>query len=531
MEGMTRNPAARQLLLIGLAVMAGGGLFYAISQVHAEWGVYAVGAGLALVLAAALAGRRELGRLLTSRQARLGLGSGASIVAALALVVFLGTLAARHNSQWDLSQGGQFTLAEQTLKVLADLKEPVKAYAFFRNDQAGRPQAKELLDRYVYAGKRFSYQFVDPEREPGLARRFQVKDYGTVVLTSGQREDRIKLPDEESLTNALIRLSRQGGKSIYFLTGHGELSLDDMGKGGLTELKKALTGQGFQVKSLFLAGSSRVPPDAAAVVAAGPKKPFLEPEKAHLAAYLQQGGGLAIFLDPDNDAGLIDWLAQRGIMVGQGLVIDAASQLKNLSPAAPVSMDYGSHDITDPMGGLFTFFPLARPVSVAKNLPAGAAGEDLVRTSQDSWNILDMERLNSTEFTLDAERDKRGPFSLAAVVSLPAAKPGEGAKPAAQAAGQAADQGKAELVVFGDSDFINNSLLGLAGNRDLCLNALGFLAKEKDLIAIRAKKQASQPLLLQPYQAQMVFWLPVVVLPGLLLIIGVVVFIRRRRPA
>src|SRR5207249_6868982 len=87
----------------------------------------------------------------------------------------------------------------------------------------------------------------------------------------------------------------------------------------------------------------------------------------------------------------------------------------------------------------------------------------------------------------------------------------------------------ARLVVFGDSDFANNSLFPVQGNGNLFLNTVSWLAEEEDLIAIRPRKGGgSGPVMLTAAQAPLIFWLPVVLLPLGVFASGAVVFLRRK---
>ncbi|MBW2622840.1 MAG: hypothetical protein JRD68_08020, partial [Deltaproteobacteria bacterium] len=90
------------------------------------------------------------------------------------------------------------------------------------------------------------------------------------------------------------------------------------------------------------------------------------------------------------------------------------------------------------------------------------------------------------------------------------------------------NSGSGNFVVFGDSDFVSNSYINLQGNGDLFLGSVNWLAEEGDLVSIRPKNAKSHPLLLTRANQQMVFWLPVVILPAIILLIGVLVLVRRR---
>jgi ABC-type uncharacterized transport system involved in gliding motility auxiliary subunit len=518
------KPWAKALAWLGLILLAGGGLHWAYGLFNPELGLVGAGAGAAALLLAALVSRGQLGQFLGRRSARLGFSSGASVLMVLALALFLGALATRHHVRWDLTQGGAHTLAPQTVKVLHDLPAPVKVYAFYREMQQGRQEAQDLLEQYAFASRQFTYQFIDPDREPALAKRYDVRTYGTVVLTREEKEERVKMAEEQGMTNALIRLGRAGKKTIYFLTGHGERGLTDIGQEGYSELKKAVEQQNYEVKPLILAAAEAVPADAQLVVLAGPKKALTQPEQERLGAYLAGGGGLMVMLDPQQDGGLAPWLAARGVDLGDDLVIDPQSRLFGASPAWPIAADFSDHDITRPLEGMICIFPLARTVEMAAKRPAGANAQSLVRSGPNSWAESDLDSLASGQARFDEGKDRKGPVSLAVLATLAEA---EGQKQAQDGDDKKPPQGR--LLVLGNSAFAANAHMNQGANRDLMLNAASFLAEEQDLISIRPKETASQPLMISAAQAQLVFWVPVVVLPLGFLVLGVLVVLSRRR--
>ncbi len=518
------KPWAKGLGWLGLILLAAGGLHYSVSMQDARWGLIGMGAGLACLLLTALVARQQLSRFLSRRSARLGLGAGASVLVVLALAIFLGALAARHHTRWDLSLGGAHTLAPQTVAVLKKLDAPVKAYAFLREGQQGRAEAQDLLDQYSFASRQFTYQFVDPDREPALAKRYDIRTYGTVVLIRGEREERVKLAEEQGLTNALIRLGRAGKKLVYFLTGHGERGLADIGQEGYSELNKAVEQQNYEIKPLILAAAEAVPADAQLVVIAGPKKPLAAPEKDRLGAYLAKGGALLVMLDPQNDGDLTEWLAARGVELGDNLVVDPQSRLFGASPAWPIAADFGDHDITRSLEGMICYFPLARSAEMMPKRPEGITGVTLVRSGPGSWGETDLDSLASGQARFDQGKDRKGPLALAVLATLPPAENKDKAP-----AGNDRQPPHGRLLVIGNSSFAANAHLNQAGNRDLVLNSISYLAEEQDLIAIRPKETANQPLLVNAGQAQVIFWVPVVVMPLAFLVLGVAVVASRRR--
>lgn len=526
MEGVSKAPrGAKFLAWLGLALMAGGGLYYAVAPLTPQHGLWAMAAGLALVALAAAVAWPALKAFLGRRSARLGLGAGASVLVVLALVMFLGALGIRHHLRWDISQGGAHTLSEQSVALVKGLSEPVQVLGFFTPTQAGSQQAEDLLRLYAYHNPRFTWRMVDPNQEPALAKRYDVRTDGTLVLARGERHESAKLPEEQEVTNALLRLTRGASKVIYFLSGHGEASLEETGKDGYSQLKSAVAEQNYTVKPLLLVQARTVPADAAAVVVAGPKKPLLEAEVAALNDYVAQGGGLMLLLDPDRDSGLATWLDGRGVEVRDDLVLDQASSLVGASPAWPVVADYGEHQITRPLQGLYCYFPLARSLALKNPLPPGVRATELLRTTKSAWGETDLQALLTGKARFEQGQDHAGPLVLGAALDIQAPEP----EPAADKPAPEKKPALGHLVVIGDSDFAANAHLNQAGNRDLLLNAVGYLAEEKDQITIRPKPQANQPLLLQPVQAITATLVTTILLPLAFIVAGIWVVLRRRR--
>ncbi len=85
-----------------------------------------------------------------------------------------------------------------------------------------------------------------------------------------------------------------------------------------------------------------------------------------------------------------------------------------------------------------------------------------------------------------------------------------------------------KIVVVGDSNFVSNSYIQMAGNRDLFLNIVNWLAEEHLLISIRKKAPGLSPVTLTAVEGRMVFWICVIILPSLVMLLGFAVITRNR---
>jgi len=95
-------------------------------------------AGLACTLLYILSQWREVARSFSGRQARLGSLLAASVVVVLAILFAINYLSSRHNKRWDLTAAKQFSLSDQTKKVLQGLQKPVRVRVFGEPDDFTR---------------------------------------------------------------------------------------------------------------------------------------------------------------------------------------------------------------------------------------------------------------------------------------------------------------------------------------------------------------------------------------------------------
>src|SRR4030095_15199415 len=271
---------------------------------------------------------------------------------------------------------------------------------------------------------------------------------------------------------------------------------------------------------------------AAMVIVAGPKTDPLTPELAALDAYIAKGGKVLFMLAPFQADGLRKYLARYGFDLGDDLSdeLNPIGGPFGLGPEVPVVTQYEAHPITRDLGGLMTLFPLSRSVDVAKALPKGVTAQPLARTSPQSWGETDKNALARGEAKPDPQ-DKKGPLPVAVVATLDA--PVDGAAPASATpppAAEGAKKGpKARLVVVGTANLAPNQFMGAQGNRDFFLNIVSWLAEDESSISVRAHDAKSAPIVLTPPQAELVLWGPVAVLPGAVILVGILDVARRRR--
>jgi ABC-type uncharacterized transport system involved in gliding motility auxiliary subunit len=449
----------------------------------------------------------------------------AAILLVLVIAVVITLISSRHYLRWDLTSTGEHSLSEKTLQALRTIHEPVKIKAFVQEEQEGADPVKRLLAAYAYAAPNIRYELIDPERNPGITTRYKITSLNTLVLEGYKRSQTVKIPDEENLTNGLIRLAKSETEKVYWITGHGERAFEGGDPESLSALQESLARQNYEFQDLNLMQKD-IPDDATLVVVAAPEKRFFPEEVESLRKYLNKGGNLLIFLEPFVDGGLKDFLKDYGIITSGDIVVDKMSRVMGGDYLIPMVAHYGVHEITKNFR-LTSFFPLARSVEVDPKTEKGITLTNLAFTSKESWAETDRAALDQGKVALD-ERDRQGPISLAVIAEL---------KPPVEKGGQKKESpgedphkitGNGKMVVFGDVDFATNKYINVSGNNDFITNTLNYLVGREDLITIKKKPKPVDTLVLSRDQGLMLFAIPVVCVPLLVLLLGVSVWYRRR---
>jgi ABC-type uncharacterized transport system involved in gliding motility auxiliary subunit len=503
-----------------------------------QYAVYAAWTGLALVVLYTIGQWREIGEHFRQRNARYGALAGVSVLVVLGILIAVNYLSTRRNTRWDLTENRQYSLSDQTVKLVSELTAPVKITVFDQPENFDRFRPR--LEGYRYGSNQVQVEYVDALKNPVLATQQKVDTIPTIILEYMGRTERVSTDAEQDLTNALIKLLNPTARKAYFLSGHGEKDPGSSERTGFSTVGDALKRDNYQFDKLVLAQTNEIPADATLIVIAGPSTDLLEQEVPLLEEYLaKKSGKLLVMLDPSEDfkqpshmARLTGLLKQWGINATESVVVDLSGRtsVATVPVAAP---PYPTHAITDGFG-LITMYPLVRAITPATDAPDNRAGVSFIQTAPRSWAETNLPSLEDPSKLAD-EREKgdlAGPVSIAVATAVrPPDSDKPDAKPASNQPETPADQApkpETRVAVFGDSDFAANAYVGIEGNRDLFMNTVNWLAQQQNLIAIRPRDAADRRITLTANARTGMFWLTIVVIPAIVLGAGVFTWWRRR---
>ncbi len=437
---------------------------------------------------------KQRGRVLSLLIGTLGLiGCGALIL----------VLTYRHNLRLDLTTQRNYTLSSHARKILGELHQDVRLTVFVRTEDPRTPDLKDLLWRITQATKRITYEFVDLNRSPALAKRYGIDRYGAIVVESGDKRRDVSNPNESLLMGALLSVTRERERFVYFVTGHGERSPDDGDrKTGMSVAKSTLEDEQFVVRSLPLMRTESIPIDATVVVMAGPRKDYLPGELEQIQGYLSRSGNLLMLLDPETPASVAAFAARFGITSPDQVVIDPEKRLAGGEGVTLMVADLLPSFLVSGTLEAPPVFSYARPLTVA-----AANRDSVIRFLTTSAGSYPVAPTNVRE---------RG-----------------NAPTAAQLVGAAvvgSENLPGRAIVLGDSDFATNGIIDYLGNKDLLINSVNWLARDESLLAARAqsKEVGREQFFVTETQGALSFWLATVLQPALFFAAGTWVWFRRR---
>jgi len=551
-------------------------VWFLVAQVQVVPGLLAkivLFAGLLLLVLDIVLEWRSLAAFFAGRNTKKGLRLSATLFLTAAILGLVYYLFVRQITfRVDLTSNQRFSLSEQTLLALEELKEPVKFWIFkmevphnanpvvAQNINRGLEivrEMEEVLKDYGRRNSHVTHEVVDIQEEPERASEFEVRSPWTVVVAAGRKTRQLTPNDyfvptqtargtepvpqfEECFTTAISTLTRQKTWTIVFTSGHLERSPEDEGDFGASALNERLFKEGFTTlcTNLLLAGG--VPEGCDLLVLAGPKDDFHEQELDYIEGYLMQGKPAFFMAAQDAKPNYRALVSRWGIDIGAAAIYDPEKMLvqqelfsgrrflRGFIPSIePHRITRGLSEDTQRLVYLTFSAPLFRS-QAAEDRGDEKTGAKFARYSM--YSLLKSTPSAWEESDLRAPRqdagERQGPFDAALVITVPPERREQ--RDGQETVTQAGPAKELNLAVFGDTDFIVNAYIQ-PGNMDLFLATVNWAIGQEGRIAISPKVPRSYPIRLTEGEDNFIKYFAVVVMPIIVIITGVVVYFRRKR--
>jgi hypothetical protein len=477
----------------------------------------------------------------------IGLHVVALVLVVLSVVVMVNYISQEYPLRFHLSTRSRIELSPRTLGLLHSLTNQLKVTLYYDTEdpEALYSTVADLIGEYRLANPKITVQTVDYVRDPGLAQKTKAKynlaaptDKNLVIFDC---EGKVKAVDgnglasyvveqvtnqvpgstelafrrkpaaflgEVAFTAALLDVTSTKPLKAYFLQGHDEHSMDSGDElNGYLKFASILRQNNVRTEPLSLLGANVVPPDCNLLVIAGPRDALLGTELAKIEQYLAQGGRLLAlfnFGSAHKDLGLEAVLAKWGVDVGHNVVKDP---------------DYTTSN-SDVIVGRFSRHPLVNSLVLSQLqliLPRTVGRLRLQADAADAPHVDEL-AFTGPRATAGSDVTRRPPFPLMVAVEKGALKD------------VITERGSTRIVVAGDSLFLANRQIDSLANRDFAACAVNWLLERTQLLAGLGPRPITQYKIVmtkaQLHQAQ---WVLLGALPGSALVLGGLVWLRRRR--
>lgn len=474
-----------------------------------------------------------------------------SAIAVLGLAVIVNYLSAGYFKRLQWTTQSQLDVSAQTTRLLQLVTNEVNVTIFFD------PKAEEdlyswvsgLLREYSFINEKIRVRTVDYSRFPGDAELVlskykitnlkdkdfvvfdsvggkkvvfanELSDYDITSVISGKTKEfrRAAFKGELLFSSAIFSVTYLRPQKAYFLYGHAEH--DPRNDGDIQGYGKfaAIVREENNVEwDKLLLHTNDVPADCQLLIIAGPAAGhFSAEEQEKIEKYLKQGGRLFVMMNNmvrGGNSGIEGVLSKWGIGVANSTVFESPEYSPNRNDLISAKLN-PAHPIMKPMvaDNLRVYLVLPRavgPTSGPKSATDAPKVEILVATSDEAT-----EQAPSRADGLPPA-SRKGSFPLVAA--------------AEQGSIQGVSTG-ARIVVVGDSLCFDNQLINSAANAHFVHRAIDWLLDRPPILLSGLTPRPVQEYTLRMTRTEMtrVHWLLLAGLPGIILLIGGLVWWRRR---
>ena len=433
-------------------------------------------------------------------------------------------------SEIDISSQKLYSIGDETKKMLKDLEKDVTIYQIAQSGYEDE-NISSLLKKYEDESKHIKVEQKDPVVNPKFVSQYTSDDLSanSLIVVCGDRNKVIDYNNiyetsidyqtyssqttgfdgEGQITSAIGYVTSENLPVLYTVEGHGEKDMD-------SSIKEDIEKANMDIKSLNLLTEGSVPDDADCLFIDSPSTDFSSDEKDAIIEYLENGGKAIIFSDyttedmPNFDAILENYGVQRT----EGVVFEGDNQHYAMQMPYYLVPTINSTDASSETAsaGYYVLAPYAQGIKQLDDVRDTVKIESILTTSDQAYSKTD---LNSN--TIEKEDgDVEGPFDLGVSITE-----------------SLDDDKETQIVYYSTSNLMDSQTNQMVsgGNEKLIMESLKWMTdtEESASVSIPSKSLEVSYLTITDYDAA--FWkiCTIALIPGIFLVIGFVVWIKRRK--
>lgn len=433
----------------------------------------------------------------------------------------------------DVTDTKLYSLSDTSKQEIKDIKQEVTMYFFGIDEDT---PLIDLAKQYTKANSNIKVEAITVEKRPDLQAKYGLTTQDQAIVVQSKDRDKILGTSdlytydqityeqidvtEQKLTNAIMATTVEEKPNIYFLKGHDEGLLTH-----ITILKAYLENEINNVEELDLLVTNEIPDNCTVLAILQPVTDFTDFETQLITQYIQNGGkilwlGEATFTNKELP-NVQNILNQFGVTIQDTGTIfeqDTSKMLLGTPYLILPNINYSEITKSISQGGAITMLNATKIqyVEDAKIEELGVTITNLLTTSDKSFYRTD---LNSQSLT-KIESDELGEFTVGTLLKK-----------------QINENVQSEMIIFGNAVFAtdytiaiqqqNVPLIYLYNNKDLVLNSISYLTQREDTITIR--KNLSTVTYTATQQQHIIIQAIIFIVPAVIIVIGIVVWMIRRR--
>lgn len=441
----------------------------------------------------------------------------------------------------DLTEDKLFTLTEESKEQVKNINKDINIYFVGYSDDNS---TLDLAKQYTKANDKIKVEAVTSENRPDLVQKYGIEtDSEGIIIESGSQYKVLSSSDlytydsttyesinvaEEKLTAAIKSVSVEELPKVYFLSGYSSFSLTS----GMQYFNMYLENEVNEVKTLDILSEGKVPDDCNTLVIATPEKDFDDVATNAITDYINKGGNVlwlnAAMAQSKELTNVNKILALYGVKPFEVGIIRETDSSKMVSDSPDLIMpEIQYSDVTNKLhDSEGVIFINATKINVASDEELEALNTtktELIKTSENAYFRTNFENSSNavqqgeeqTSFLVGAQFNKR--------ISEANEETGE-------------KEITSKLIIYGENFFISDyqltkttqtPMVAYRKNKDLVLNSIAYLSDREEDITVR--KSTGSITYTATEQENRIILAIITIVPLLIIIVGIVVWIRRKR--
>lgn len=449
------------------------------------------------------------------------------VAVVILLNIFASLLVEKYPVKLDLTRGGIYELSDDTKEMLEAYDTEVQIYfvggSSYEKSYTDLGIIAQVLEKYGQYGRTIKYVSVNADENLTFGTKYLSDEVtainpGNVIVDSGDKFKVFSNADlfnktngslssvriEQKINSALKYVSGEAELSAYIVTGHNEAEL--------AGFAQKLTDDGYNVNNINISKES-IPTEASLVVISSPTLDYTSAEIAKLDTYLQSGGKAYISFNYSNKnlPMIFDYLKSWGLAVLDEMAIetDADNTIRQIQT---LTAEYADNDITellDKNERYVGYAPYAKTVQLLFTENNGIKTSPILTTSEKAYSTSDF-----TEYKNISGSTSEQIISAISEKSI--------------------DDGKSKAVVYlsGTSvlmEYPEETITNLGfANYDYVSAVLSYMNGDMSDYNIMPKYISVGKLFINQVQLLVTAGVFVVLVPLIILVYGIVVWVKRR---